>query len=134
MWRRRRRSGSTPRSSDDRPYQQALSVGADPGYPELSAYGTWVSSGGHAARRFNEDFGATVDGEERQALSVFVRQGEQLFHSWSTFARGEEPFMLVFDLLDLTPYGRRETWEDSPRGWPQDPPYTWMRLHDRYEE
>ncbi len=91
----------------------------------------WVSSG---ESTFNEDVGATVDGEERQALSVFLRHGERVFHSWSTFARGEEPFMLVFDLLDLTPYGRQETWEDSPRGWPQDPPYTWMRLHDRYEE
>ena len=27
------------------------------------------------------------------------------------YARGEEPFMLVFDLLDLTPYGRGETWK-----------------------
>ena len=34
------------------------------------------------------------------------------------FNRGEEPFMVVFDLLDLTPYGRQETWEDSPSGWP----------------
>ncbi|MFG2012246.1 DUF899 family protein [Micromonospora sp. NPDC048868] len=45
---------------------------------------------------------------------------------------GEEPFMLVFDLLDLTPYGRQESWEDSPEGWPQEPTYSWMRLHDRY--
>lgn len=91
----------------------------------------WVSSG---ATSFNEDFGATYEGEERQAISVFVRRGERIFHSWSTFARGEEPFMLVFDLLDLTPYGRQESWENSPEGWPQEPPYSWMRLHDRYED
>lgn len=89
----------------------------------------WVSSGGSS---FNDDFGATVDGEERQAISVFIRRGERIFHSWSTFARGEEPFMLVFDLLDLTPYGRQEDWESSPAGWPQEPTYSWMRLHDRY--
>lgn len=89
----------------------------------------WVSS---ASTTFNEDFGATVDGQERQAISVFLRHGERVFHTWSTFARGEETFMLVFDLLDITPYGRQETWEDSPAGWPQHPPYEWMRLHDAY--
>ena len=40
--------------------------------------------------------------------------------------------MVVFDLLDLTPYGRQESWEDSPDGWPQQPPYEWMRLADSY--
>lgn len=34
--------------------------------------------------------------------------------------------------LDLTPYGRQETWEDSPEGWPQSAPYRWWRLHDEY--
>jgi predicted dithiol-disulfide oxidoreductase (DUF899 family) len=29
-----------------------------------------------------------------------------------SISRGEEPFMVVFDLLDITPYGRQETWED----------------------
>lgn len=90
----------------------------------------WVSSG---RTTFNEDFGATVDGEERQGISVFLRDGDRIFHTWVTYGRGEEPFMLVFDLLDLTPYGRQESWEHSPPGWPQDPPYGWMRLHDRYE-
>lgn len=90
----------------------------------------WVSSEGTS---FNTDFHATVDGEERQAISVFLRNGDRVFHSWSTFARGEESFMLVFDLLDLTPYGRQESWENSPPGWPQEPTYSWMRLHDRYD-
>lgn len=89
----------------------------------------WVSS---QQSSFNDDFGATVDGQEQQAISVFLRRDDRVFHSWSTFARGEEPFMLVFDLLDLTPYGRQETWENSPVGWPQEPPYSWMRLSDRY--
>ena len=29
-------------------------------------------------------------------------------------------------------FGDEETWEDSPAGWPQHPPYEWMRLHDAY--
>ena len=103
---------------------------------KISAFGArmgwnlpWVSAGGTT---FSEDFGATVDGQDRQAISVFLRRGDRIFHSWSTFSRGEEPFMLVFDLLDLTPYGRQEDWENSPDGWPQEPTYSWMRLHDRY--
>jgi predicted dithiol-disulfide oxidoreductase (DUF899 family) len=89
----------------------------------------WVSSAGST---FNEDFQATVDGEERHSVSVFLRDGDTVYHTWQTFNRGEEPFMVVFDLLDLTPYGRQETWEDSPPGWPQQPPYEWMRLADSY--
>jgi predicted dithiol-disulfide oxidoreductase (DUF899 family) len=40
---------------------------------------------------------------------------------------------LDFNLLDLTPYGRQEAWEDSPAGWPQTPTMNWLRLHDEYE-
>ena len=89
----------------------------------------WVSSG---RSTFNEDFHTTVDSEEHHAISVFLRDGDRVFHTWQTFDRGEEPFMLVFDLLDLTPYGRQESWEQSPDGWPQQPPYEWFRLHDAY--
>ena len=89
----------------------------------------WVSS---ASSTFNDDFGVTVDGHERHAVSVFFRDADRVFHTWQTFGRGEEPFMVVFDLLDLTPYGRQESWEDSPPGWPQQPPYEWMRLADAY--
>jgi predicted dithiol-disulfide oxidoreductase (DUF899 family) len=38
----------------------------------------------------------------------------------------------VWTLLDLTPFGRQEAWEDSPEGYPQTPPYTWWRRHDEY--
>ncbi|WP_425004853.1 DUF899 domain-containing protein [Mycolicibacterium sp. S3B2] len=89
----------------------------------------WVSSG---RSTFNEDFRTTIDGQERHSISVFLRDGERVFHTWQTFDRGEEPFMVVFDLLDLTPYGRQETWEKSPPGWPQQPAYEWIRLHDAY--
>ena len=89
----------------------------------------WYSTVGNS---FNEDFGATVDGEERQAVSVFLSRDDRVFHTWSTHARGEEPFMVVFDLLDLTPLGRLEEWENSPPGTPQEPTYSWMRLSDGY--
>ena len=59
----------------------------------------WVAS---AQSTFNEHFGATVDGEEIHSVSVFLRDGDRVFHTWQTFSRGEEPFMVVFDLLDLS--------------------------------
>jgi predicted dithiol-disulfide oxidoreductase (DUF899 family) len=34
--------------------------------------------------------------------------------------------------LDVTPLGRQEVWEDSPKGYPQTPPYKWWNWHDAY--
>lgn len=72
------------------------------------------------------------DSESGPVSLLDLFDGDRVFHTWSTYSRGEEPFMVVFDLRDLTPFGRQETWEDSPEGWPQQPPYEWMRLHDSY--
>lgn len=90
----------------------------------------WFSSAGTT---FNEDFHATVDGQEHHGVSVFLRDGDRVFHTWSTYNRGVEGIVGLFTLLDFTPYGRQEDWEDSPEGWPQTEPYAWWRHHDRYE-
>ena len=34
---------------------------------------------------------------------------------------GNEPADTSLGLLDMTPYGRREAWEDNPEGWPEAP-------------
>lgn len=68
------------------------------------------------------------------AVNVFIRNDENLlYRTYFTTARGGELFDTNFRLLDLTPYGRQEAWEDSPEGWPQTEPYGWWRLHDEYE-
>ena len=91
----------------------------------------WYSSNGSD---FNFDFGVTTeDGDERFGLSVFLRDGDDIFRTYFTSARGVDRLRADFNLLDLTPLGRQETWEDSPEGWPQTPPYEWWRLHDEYE-
>lgn len=51
--------------------------------------------------------------------SVFLRRGEEVFHTYSTYARGLDHTAVGYPFLDLTPYGRQEPWEDSPPGWPQ---------------
>jgi predicted dithiol-disulfide oxidoreductase (DUF899 family) len=63
-----------------------------------------------------------VKGEDH-GLSVFFRDGDELFHTYSTYARGTENLTNTYELLDVTPYGRQEDWEDSPAGWPQQPTY-----------
>jgi hypothetical protein len=38
----------------------------------------------------------------------------------------------VWSYLDMTALGRQEAWEDSPDGYPQEPPYKWWKWHDAY--
>ena len=83
---------------------------------------------------FNRDFGTTTDDGESFALSVFLRDGDGVYRSYVTSSRGVDRLRLDFNLLDLTPLGRQEEWEDSPDGWPQTEAYTWWRKHDEYEE
>lgn len=72
---------------------------------------------------FNQDFQVTIDDDERHGLSVFFRIADDIFHTYSTYKRGCESLSDVYRLLDMTPYGRQEDWEDSPPGWPQRPTY-----------
>ena len=89
----------------------------------------WVSSAGTT---FNEDFGLTTEQGEGHGLSVFLRDGDAIYRTYFSSSRGIEMVGTVWSFLDLTPYGRQEAWEDSPKGWPQTPPYQWWRRHDEY--
>jgi len=100
----------------------------------------WVSS---AENSFNYDFGVSftaeqiesgdtsynyrrgsVSIEELPGISVFVRDGDKVFHTYSTYARGLDPYNSTYQLLDIVPHGRNEA--DLP--YPQD----WVRRHDEY--
>ena len=80
----------------------------------------WYSSFGSD---FNYDFQVTTDKGETHGLSVFFRIDDDVFHTYSTYNRGTESLTDSYRLLDMTPYGRQEDWEDSPSGWPQHPTY-----------
>jgi predicted dithiol-disulfide oxidoreductase (DUF899 family) len=56
-------------------------------------------------------------------LSMFLRDGTDVYRTYYTSARGVDRLLFVNSLLDLAPYGRQEDWEDSPPGWPQYPTY-----------
>ena len=71
---------------------------------------------------------------ETFGLSVFLRDGDSLFRTYFTTARGVEALGSVWTFLDVTPLGRQENWEDSPAGYRQTKPYEWWRRHDEYED
>jgi predicted dithiol-disulfide oxidoreductase (DUF899 family) len=108
---------------------------------------TWVSSG---ANEFNVDYGVTIDvdgveGSEQHnyeradtlfcagkiwfrkgelpGLSVFLRQDDRVFHTYSAYQRGLDVFLNTYNLLDITPLGRQEA-----DGRIQ----AWIKHHDRY--
>jgi predicted dithiol-disulfide oxidoreductase (DUF899 family) len=76
----------------------------------------FVSSHGTS---FSDDCGASGG----FMLSVFLRDGTDVYRTYVTTARGVDPLLFTNNILDLTPYGRQEDWEDSPPGWPQHPTY-----------
>jgi predicted dithiol-disulfide oxidoreductase (DUF899 family) len=102
----------------------------------------WVSSGDGD---FNYDFHVTLDGArnaeynyesvaelrrrgevppaatEMPGFSVFLRDGDDVFHTYSTYQRGVDIFLNTYNLLDLTPLGRNEA-----------SGMQWVRYHDRY--
>lgn len=108
----------------------------------------WYSS---FANSFNLDFQVTVDttggGNEynytpaaalKQAgkiwiekgelpgLSVFLRDGDSIFHTYSTYQRGLDLFLNTYNFLDVTPLGRQEDQEPHVMAW--------VRHHDKYLE
>jgi predicted dithiol-disulfide oxidoreductase (DUF899 family) len=98
----------------------------------------WVSSAGSD---FNADFGVTgkpgetliynfdkamEDAGELPGLSIFARDGDAVFHTYSCYARGLDTFNAAYQILDLTPKGRDE--EALPYSM------SWVKHHDRYTE
>jgi len=100
----------------------------------------WLSSNG---TDFNYDFqvsvgnGETANGdvyynysltkfpsEERPGASMFYKKGQEVFHTYSSYARGLDILLPTYNWLDMTAKGRDED------GLPY--PMAWVRHHDRY--
>lgn len=106
----------------------------------MSWHFKWVSSAGTA---FNHDFGVSADPQqvaegtatynyepsneafdEMPGLSVFYKDADgDIFHTYSTYARGLDLLVGAYNYLDLTPKGRNE-----------HEIMDWIRLHDQYNE
>jgi predicted dithiol-disulfide oxidoreductase (DUF899 family) len=75
---------------------------------------------------FDVDFGV----DEWHGTNAFIRDGDRIFRTYLINSRGDEAMGSTWSYLDMTALGRQETWEDSPEGYPQDPPYSWWTWHD----
>jgi predicted dithiol-disulfide oxidoreductase (DUF899 family) len=93
------------------PLQQIEAYKAEMGWtlPFVSSHGT----------SFADDSGAGPG----FMLSTFLREGKEVYRTYTTTARGVDRLLFVHNILDLCAYGRQEDWEDSPPGWPQHPTY-----------
>jgi predicted dithiol-disulfide oxidoreductase (DUF899 family) len=102
-------------------------------YAERMGWGfPWVSSLGSD---FRYDFGAAFteeqqrDGAEynfrhldkpapqREGVSAFALQEGVVHHTYSAYARGVEPLMGTYEVLDLAPLGRDEEGLENPGAW-----------------
>ena len=77
---------------------------------------------------FDKDFGV----DEWHGTNAFIRDGDRVFRTYFINNRGDEQMGNTWNYLDITPLGRQEEWEDSPKGYPQTSPYEWWRWHDEY--
>ena len=57
---------------------------------------------------------------DRPGMSAFVLEDGVIYHTYSTYARGVDPFLGVYQWLDRAPKGRNETG-------------VWWRRHDEYK-
>ena len=65
--------------------------------------------------------------EERPGASVYYKNDAgEVFHTYSTYARGLDILITAYNFLDLTPKGRDE--EGLPHSM------AWVRHHDRYSD
>jgi predicted dithiol-disulfide oxidoreductase (DUF899 family) len=102
----------------------------------------WVSSDG---TDFNFDYqvsatpGTTADekvlynyemqvfpAEERPGLSAFYQDGGEIFHTYSTYARGLDMLVGAYNFIDMSPLGRNEQGLKNTMAW--------VRHHDKYGE
>jgi predicted dithiol-disulfide oxidoreductase (DUF899 family) len=69
---------------------------------------------------------------EQPGVSVFLRDGSAIYHTYSTYGRGLDALLGTYSYLDLTPLGRGEGWDGMPDvgGVGRH----WVRHHDRYDE
>jgi predicted dithiol-disulfide oxidoreductase (DUF899 family) len=77
---------------------------------------------------FDADFGVHL----WHGTNVFFRDVDRVFRTYFINSRGDEAMGGTWSYLDVTPLGRQEVWEDSPKGYPQTPPYKWWNWHDAY--
>lgn len=80
---------------------------------------------------YGNDFTADLRIGMGFGISVFLRDGDNVYRTYFTTGRGGDQLNGTLPWLDLTPFGRQESWE-QPAGRGDDAPSTWWRVHDEY--
>ena len=57
-------------------------------------------------------------------MSAFIKRDGEVFHTYSTYARGLDILVPTYNWLDMTAKGR----DEDALPWPM----AWVRHHDRY--
>lgn len=114
------------------PYLEARNVAyavfSEGPYDELAAYADYM--------RWPTRWFSTSDALDNPAIAgggplrCYLRDGDDAYLTYETDGRGAEVLDTCLRLLDLTPYGRQETWEDTPHGVDRVPASTWWRGPD----
>ncbi len=104
-------------------------------FPWLSSYGTDFNRDYHVTftkeevasgeQYYNYTVGK-FPSEECPGASVFYKKGDEVFHTYSAYARGLDILLTTYNFLDLTPKGRDE--DDLSFSM------AWVRHHDRYND
>ncbi len=75
----------------------------------------WVSSHGS---EFNLDFGVSEgEDDESPGISIFYRDGQDVYHTYFTTGRGLEVLNPTYQILDLVPKGRAEEGLEFTMEW-----------------
>lgn len=109
--------------SSHAPYAKIATAMKERGWnvPWYSAHGSDFNydydvsfDGSHSGTGYNYGTIPDADGEA-PGLSCFLRDGDDIYHTYSTYARGMEYLGNGYTYLDMTALGRQESWEE-PKG------------------
>ena len=68
------------------------------------------------------NYNRTAEFPDREGMSAFIRDGHEVFHTYSSYGRGIDIFNTAYNYLDVTARGR----DEGGRG------QYWVRRHDEY--
>jgi predicted dithiol-disulfide oxidoreductase (DUF899 family) len=91
-------------------------------------YGVSFSKDEIASGKLSYNYGTTsYPSEELPGASAFIKKDGEVFHTYSTYARGLDILLPMYNWIDLTAKGRDEE-GIKPH------PMAWVRHHDRYSD
>ena len=105
-------------------FKWVSSSGTDFNYDYNVSFTKEQSSGGNPLYNFGT---IPAYGEEAPGASAFIQKDGKIFHTYSTYARGLDILLPMYNWIDLTALGRHEEGIKPHE-------MAWVRHHDRYSD